>query len=102
MPVLHTGGFHHFVLVDLIGNSLVHHQVAQHLQKLFRCDSTGPQQPGTFLCQIHTGGFHTNPAGTAVHHGCDFAVMVMEHMFCGGGGGFSGDVGGRSGDGHTG
>ena len=102
MAVLHTGSLHDFILVDLGSDGFVHHQIAQHFHQLFRGDSAGTQQPGAFLGQIHDGRFHTYPTGTAVHHGGNFSVMIVEHVFCGGGGGLAGDVGGRGGDGNAG
>ena len=100
--VLHTGGFYHFVLGDLCGNSLVHHEISQYFQQLLRTDSAGTQQAGTALRQIHNGGFHTHTAGTAVYNGINAAIVVVAYMLRCGGGGFAGYIGRRCGDGHTG
>ncbi len=102
VTVFHAGGFHHLILVDLGGDSFVHHQVAQNLQQLLGADSAGAQQPGPLFRQIHDGGFHTHPAGTPVHDGGDFSVVVMADMFRCGGGGLAGNVGGGGGNGNAG
>ena len=102
VTVFHAGSLHHRVFVDLSGNSLVDHQITQHLQQYLWGNSAGAQQPGAFLCQIHNGGFYAHPAGASVHNGIDFSIVIVEHVLCSGGGGFSGEIGGGRGDGHPG
>ena len=101
VPVFHARRLHHRVLVDLGGNGLVHHQIAQHGNQLLRGDSAGAQEPGPIFRQVHDGGFHPHPAGAAVHDGVNFSVVVMAHMLGGGGGGLAGKVGRGGGNGHS-
>ena len=100
MAVFHAGGFHHGVLVDLGGDGLIDDQVSQNGDQLLRGDSAGAQQPGAVFRQVHNGGLHPHPAGTAVHDGGDFPVMVVEDVLGGGGGGLSGNIGGGRGNGN--
>ena len=100
MAVLHAGGFHYGVLVNLSRDRLVDDQVPQHLDQLLRSDSAGAQQPGPVLGQVHNGGLHPHPAGASVHNGIDFAVVVVAHVLRRGGRGLAGDIGRGSRNGH--
>ena len=97
-----AGGPDHLLGVDLGGDGLIHRQLSQHGDELLRGDAAGAQEPCGLLGQVHDGALHAHPAVTAVHHRIDPALVIVEDVLGGDGGGLAGGIGRGSRHGDTG